>query len=516
MSNWGGTDAACLKKAIDDIFSEKGCLPMKEYATKLVAATADGASVNMGRISGLMTRLGENRDWLVKIHCINHCVELAVKDAFKDSKFKEIDDFYQANHSLLKASGKIKNEVENAATALGIQAYALTKLKGTRFIGHRFGAYTRLLDMWPAFDTAYENVVSDKRTKEETKAKVRGLLSKFRNYRFLAYTCCYLDLLEKAKPSSKVFEGVGLLPFEIWPCAQQTIDELSELITESVEEGLDSNLRRYRIATDDSGDTTVTCEFTRKGDNLQKENCRSPVTITMREMKNVRQAVKEEALRQRSVTGEKLIEAMEERLETYDDGVFSTMKWFDPKQWKDDKDYGIPEITAFAEIFETPLRKTNFDLSKAIKEWKSFKKYVQYHAYGIEARKLWQNMLCYRADEYPNLCILAQIMIAISGSNSSVERAFSILRMLLSDRRLRMSHSAMEMRLRIAINDNIWTEGERADILERATELYLSKSRKRKLDDENDTSKKPRLEKEDEDEETSDEEESDDDYTFFE
>ena len=74
----------------------------------------------------------------------------------------------------------------------------------------------------------------------------------------------------------------------------------------------------------------------------------------------------------------------------------------------------------------------------------------------------------------------------------------------------------MEMRLRIAINDNIWTEGERADISERATELYLSKSRKRKLDDENDTSKKPRLEKEDEDEETSDEEESDDDYTFFE
>ena len=58
MSDWGGTDAASLKKAIDGIFSENGCLPMKEYGTKLVAATADGASVNMGRISGLMTRLG--------------------------------------------------------------------------------------------------------------------------------------------------------------------------------------------------------------------------------------------------------------------------------------------------------------------------------------------------------------------------------------------------------------------------------------------------------------------------
>ena len=88
--------------------------------------------------------------------------------------------------------------------------------------------------------------------------------------------------------------------------------------------------------------------------------------------------------------------------------------------------------------------------------------------------------------------------------------------MLLSDRRLRMLHSAMEMRLRIAINDNIWTGGERADILERARELYLSKSRKIKLDDDNGTSKKPRLEKQDGNEESSDEGESDDDYDILE
>ena len=79
-----------------------------------------------------------------------------------------------------------------------------------------------------------------------------------------------------------------------------------------------------------------------------------------------------------------------------------------------------------------------------------------------------------------------------------------------------MSHSAMEMRLRIAINDNVWTGGERADILERARELYLSKSRKIKLDDDNGTSKKPRLEKQDGNEESSDEGESDDDYDILE
>ena len=267
----------------------------------------------------------------------NHLHQPTIKDVFKGSKFKEIDIFYQANYSLLKASGEIKNEVENAATALGIKAYTLTKLKETCFIGHRFRAYTRLLDMWPAFD----NVVSDKNTNEETKAKAICLLSKFRNYRFLAYTCCYLGPLEKANPSSKVFKGVGSLPFEILPCAQQTIDELGELVTESMEEGLDSNLRRYRIAIDDSRNTTVTGEFTRKGDNLHKENCRSPVAITMGGMRNVRQAMKEEALRQCSVSGEQLIAVMQEHLETYTDGVFSTIKWFDtaPQGLRDSRDH---------------------------------------------------------------------------------------------------------------------------------------------------------------------------------
>ena len=83
------------------------------------------------------------------------------------------------------------------------------------------------------------------------------------------------------------------------------------------------------------------------------------------------------------------------------------------------------------------------------------------------------------------------------------------------ERRLRMSHSVMEMRHRIAINDNKWTDGERENILKRATELYLLKNSKHKLDNGISISKKPKLEKEEETEESSAEEKSDNDCTFF-
>ena len=87
-----------------------------------------------------------------KCGIIGHCSELAVKDAFKNSKFKKIEDFYHANFNLLKASGKIKSEVTNAATTLSIQAHTLPKLKGTRFVEHR------LMDEESEEETESENI----------------------------------------------------------------------------------------------------------------------------------------------------------------------------------------------------------------------------------------------------------------------------------------------------------------------------------------------------------------------
>ena len=56
-------------------------------------------------------------------------------------------------------------------------------MTGTRFIGHQRKAFEVLLKMWPAFLTAYENVVVDPKTNPDTKSKVQDLLNNFRSYR---------------------------------------------------------------------------------------------------------------------------------------------------------------------------------------------------------------------------------------------------------------------------------------------------------------------------------------------
>ena len=109
MATFGGKGAEALKNGIDSIFAEKGPLNLSEngYKFKVVTSTSDGASVNFGKKTGLMRWMADERAWLVKIHCANHRVKLAVKEAIIDSKFKTVDDTYIIIFGLLKKSGKI-------------------------------------------------------------------------------------------------------------------------------------------------------------------------------------------------------------------------------------------------------------------------------------------------------------------------------------------------------------------------------------------------------------------------
>ena len=95
----------------------------------------------------------------------------------------------------LFCSRKIKSEIKSAAHALNIQHYQLSKLTGTRFVGHQKAAFKCLLDTWPAMILAFENIIADPNTRQETKTKVKGLLKKLNSHHFMSLVTCYLDIL---------------------------------------------------------------------------------------------------------------------------------------------------------------------------------------------------------------------------------------------------------------------------------------------------------------------------------
>ena len=62
-----------------------------------------------------------------------------------------------------------------------------------------------------------------------------------------------------------------------------------------------------------------------------------------------------------------------------------------------------------------------------------------------------------------------------------VERAFSLLTLLLSGKRHSLKHETIESLMEINLSDKIWTEKEKNVILERAVDVYLIKRQGKKI-----------------------------------
>ena len=125
---YGGVDSDSLKSAVDGVFTTNLKIDNEEakskvqtkFAMNFVSATAEGASVNFGRYSGLLTQLRESRAWLINIHCVAHQAELSLKDyLLLIPKFKKLDETMIGLFNLFKKSGKLKRAVKSRRAPRG-------------------------------------------------------------------------------------------------------------------------------------------------------------------------------------------------------------------------------------------------------------------------------------------------------------------------------------------------------------------------------------------------------------
>ena len=96
-------DAAEIQECIAESFQQIDLTKFSE----MVGLNVDGASVNMAKFTGLGTRLKVEAPWLQVIHCFNHRLELALKDAFSQSPvFSTVDNFITKLYYLYQKSPK--------------------------------------------------------------------------------------------------------------------------------------------------------------------------------------------------------------------------------------------------------------------------------------------------------------------------------------------------------------------------------------------------------------------------
>ena len=138
----------------------------------------------------------------------------------------------------------------------------------------------------------------------------------------------------------------------------------------------------------------------------------------------------------------------------------------------------MDQISNLYTHFKIPLDACNFQLDAALCKWKNVHTFVSTNYRGLEARPLWEKIFQYKRRGHENICLLAELIMSLSGSNSTVERVFSLLTLLMSDQRLKLAHNTIENLMIININDKLWTPTETKEIVVKATQKYEDTKRR--------------------------------------
>lgn len=478
---FGDANADNLKACIDKVFKDEGHIQISDekYNKLLVSVTADGASVNTGVYNGLLTQMkNDNRPWLLTTHCISHRVELAVKTSMGAS-FQEIKDCMTTLYYLFKRSGKFKRHFVATANALDVHHFNFPKVHGTRFVNHVRGGLNHLLNNWVVLAQAIENSLASTKDRSVS-AKLRGILKKLKDFTFLAKCTLYKELLNAISVLSLQFEKHEIYAYEVLPSIEKTKDALNDLFAEASGTNCQNLVGKLNIVLN-----TVTnhVEFhvLKACQNKRKLESREYNTLTyvMNNIANSESVV--EKVKQSLIP--KIKDCLDSRFKSFESECYKNMLWIDPANWGDTA-CEIDSMRALANHFSETLAVNNFDISKLSSEWKDFKRMVNYFMKGMKAKQLWERVLVYRRKQFKNICLLAEIVMCTGISNSVVEAGFSHLTCILSDRRLSMKHQTMENLLLIKVNDSLWSNKEREELLESALVKYynMAKRRKRKLE----------------------------------
>ena len=115
--------------------------------------------MNTGIHSGLGTRIcDELSPWLTLIHCFNHGLELAIKDAFKGTFFSEIDTMLLKLYHLYKKSPKRLRELKEFGEIFEEVVPKPSRLSGTRWIAHKVRSMEIILANYGVFLTHLESL----------------------------------------------------------------------------------------------------------------------------------------------------------------------------------------------------------------------------------------------------------------------------------------------------------------------------------------------------------------------
>lgn len=208
--------------AIDKGLGRVG-VSVEDQKKKMVGCNFDGASIMLGSKSGVAEKLKERvGDYLVPIHCVAHCLELAILDAAKEvpylKTFQAVFKYYY--------SPKKRRELASLSDILDEAKAHYGGLKAVRWLASGNRALVALQTHYTVTVAHLENASTGKK---EDAAKATGILKVLRPEQFVKYLHFMIDVTSVLSRLSVQFQKDDITTNEVVCGIEKSITELKKL-----------------------------------------------------------------------------------------------------------------------------------------------------------------------------------------------------------------------------------------------------------------------------------------------
>ena len=474
------TTSSGLKSCLDMAF---GKLEQEEYYRKLVSVNLDGASVNMGHISGLGKLIQDNSPWCSVVHCFNHCLELAVKDSFKGTYFNEVDKMLTKLYYLYQKSPKRLKELREFGNAFDKSIPKPTKAYGTRWIDHKLRAMEIILNNYGCYILHLDSL-SQSDSNSDKREEILGLVAMWKKANMPMMIALSIDILKPLRSLSLTFQREAHDPvlafnrirkFDWSMCRLQRLMDRNLFDTGSTKrlfqftefkknceivEHPEENLR-HRVTRNEQAESIKEIELSEPlRDSIS--TCYEAESKYMYSYQGVQLSGFNSALQSvhsnYSNIIKKLISAVSDRF----DGIIKSVLFdtltviLNVSNWpKDDevlKTFGERELDTLRSHYNDLLLENGCELSKIEYEWDRLKIFIKDMQVGCpKYMEVWQKVFlnpCIKAD-CRNVLHLIEILLVTPFTNAKVERMFSTMNRVKTTLRNRLASDKLEHILRI-------------------------------------------------------------------
>ncbi len=401
-----------------------------------MAIGADGANVNMGQKKGLVALLKDNIPWLVAIHCLNHRLELAARDAFKSTYLEDVISMLMNLYSLYSCSPKRMRDLKALADIMEEDIPKPQKANGTRWLQHKQRACDSLIKGYSVIVAHLENCAEDQCTPKKDQAKPKGFLRQLKSGKFVLYLLMFSELL-------RPFAQLSL-------CLQQ--DSVALLQIQTILDNFYSQLETERPVTSQyqqlisAAKSQKTLQFKGVEPKMEKLNM-------------------EKITEDESALISDIQDCVRDRFgDLNDNPVLGSLRILDTRTWPGEKaelkNFGHTEMNLVCDHFSILLEKNKVDVTKVGEEWDDLKVFWLRNLSHLSHSEMWKTFLANYRDTYPNLSHIITILHLMPASNAKVERAFSTMGRVKSDYRNRLGEEILDHLMRISI------EGPQLDVFD--------------------------------------------------